>query len=377
MPRTSPSRIALVAIALSALLLTGCQAAEGTPPTATTGIDSVAEKASAACAEAAAKPLDTTVSVKDLTGVSTACLPNPDVEILDNPGSPQLPATTTDAAGTSVTVTDASRILALDITGTLAATVWALGLGDQLVGRDTSTHFPGTDKLPVATGTSHTLNVEAILNMEPSVIFTDGSLGPKAAVAQLAEAGIPIVKVTQDRTMFNTGDIVATVANSLGMTEAGDRLSARIQTEIDAAKAQIAEVVPAEGDRPNVLFLYARGSAGIYYLFGEGSGADALITAIGGRDLAKTIGWSGMKPMTAEALLAAQPDVLLMMTDGLESVGGVDGLLTSIPALAETPAGLHRRIVQMNGSEILAFGPRTGATITALNRALYSPADAE
>ncbi len=49
---------------------------------------------------------------------------------------PQLPVTVTDASGQSVTVDDASRILALDTYGTLATTVFALGLGDHLVGRD-------------------------------------------------------------------------------------------------------------------------------------------------------------------------------------------------------------------------------------------------
>ena len=76
-----------------------------------------------------------------------------------------------------------------------------------------------------------------------------------------------------------------------------------------------------------MLFLYVRGNANIYYIFGADSGADSLIEAVGGIDVASEIGWEGMKPMTAEALVAAQPDVIVMMTLGLESVGGVDGLL--------------------------------------------------
>ena len=77
--------------------------------------------------------------------------------------------------------------------------------------------------------------------------------------------------------------------------------------------------------------------------------------------------------MTAEALVAAQPDVLVMMTDGLESVGGVDGLLERIPAIAETPAGAHRRVIDMADAEILSFGPRSADVISALARALYAP----
>ncbi len=45
--------------------------------------------------------------------------------------APRLPVEVTDAQGTEVTVNDADRILALDVSGTLARTVFELGLGDN------------------------------------------------------------------------------------------------------------------------------------------------------------------------------------------------------------------------------------------------------
>ena len=121
------------------------------------------------------------------------------------------------------------------------------------------------------------------------------------------------------------------------------------------------------------MFLYVRGSAGVYYIFGEGSGADTLIETIGGVDVAGEIGWQGMKPMTAEAIVQAAPDVLLMMTDGLESVGGIDGLIERIPAIASTPAGQHKRVIDMADGDVLSFGPRTPQIVDALARALWAP----
>ncbi|MEZ5321992.1 MAG: hypothetical protein R2698_07970 [Microthrixaceae bacterium] len=61
---------------------------------------------------------------------------------LDPPPVPSLPVVVTDKSGEQVRITDASRILALDTYGTLATTVYALGLGDRLVGRDISTAVP-------------------------------------------------------------------------------------------------------------------------------------------------------------------------------------------------------------------------------------------
>jgi iron complex transport system substrate-binding protein len=98
-----------------------------------------------------------------------------------------------------------------------------------------------------------------------------------------------------------------------------------------------------------------------------------LIDALGAVDVATEVGWSGMKPVTDEALIAADPDLVLVMTDGLASVGGVDGLLQAKPALGLTPAGSNRRFVDMADGDILSFGPRSASVLDALARAIYAP----
>jgi iron complex transport system substrate-binding protein len=208
-------------------------------------------------------------------------------------------------------------------------------------------------------------------------MLTDTTIGPKEVRQQLRDAGIAVVVVSSERRADTTGALVAEIAAALGVADRGAELADRLARDVAAASAEVAGIVPAEAsDRPRLLFLYVRGSANVYYIFGRDSGADSLIDAVGGVDVATEIGWEGMKPMTAEALVAAQPDVLVMMTDGLASVGGVDGLLERIPALAQTPAGEHRRVVDMADAEILSFGPRTADVIRALARAVYAPAPA-
>jgi iron complex transport system substrate-binding protein len=296
---------------------------------------------------------------------------------LDPVGSektPDLPVTLTDAQGTEVTVEDTSRVLALDVYGTLSRTVFELGQGDRLVGRDISTEFAEADHLPLVTQNGHDLNAEAILELDPTLVITDTSLGPWDVVLQLRDSGIPVVVVDSHRGLDNVGTLIRQVAAPLGVPEAGAALARRTQREIDAATAAIARVAPADpGQRLRMVFLYVRGQSGVYYMFGEGSGADDLIEAIGGYDVAEEIGWDGMKPLTDEGLVAAQPDLVLMMTGGLESAGGVSGLLGRLPALAETPAGQHRRFVTMEDSQILGFGPISGAVLDALAVATYAP----
>ena len=330
--------------------------------------------AQCASSDVALADLPLTPDPSSYSGATTACLEDTGIAPVADDVKPTLPATVTDNQGTEVTVTDVSRILALDIYGSLAATVYGLGLGGNVVGRDTSTSFAGAEELPLVTQNGHELNAEAILELNPSVIITDSSIGPWDVVLQMREAGIPVVVTTPQRNLDNVGEIVGLVGSALGLPAEGQALTDRVNGEIQAEVAAIAAVTPADpADRPRILFLYVRGNAGVYYIFGEESGADTLIRALGGIDVAGEIGWKGMRPMTAEALVKAQPDILLMMTNGLESVGGVDGLLERIPAVAETPAGQNRRIVDMSDYEIMSFGPRTAPVLDALARAIYAP----
>jgi iron complex transport system substrate-binding protein len=349
----------LPVIAALVLALTGCTAATG-----------------GAGSDAAATPRLADVSPVDdprsWDGPSTAVAPSSPVDPIDE-GEQRLPVTVTDRQGTSVAVEDTSRILALDIYGSLSRTVFELGFGDQVVGRDVSSGFAEIADRPLVTQNGHDLNAEAILDLAPTLIITDTSLGPWDTVLQMRDAGVDVVVVDSHRSIDSIGTLVGDVSAALGVPERGTLLSERIQAAVDTTVADIAAITPAEGERLRMVFLYVRGQSGVYYMFGQESGADALISALGGVDVSSEIGWTGMRPITDEGLVAANPDLVLVMTGGLESVEGVDGLLEAVPALQQTPAGEHRRVVDMADSQILSFGPDTARVLEALAVAVYAP----
>ncbi|MEU1981454.1 ABC transporter substrate-binding protein [Nocardia sp. NPDC019395] len=299
-------------------------------------------------------------------GPSTAVLEDVAPVPLTPPPVPALPATVRSFDGTDVTVTDASRIVAADRYGTLVQTVWALGLGDNLVGRSTGGNFPGIADLPNVTGGNGALNVESILALRPSVFFTDTTSASPAVREQLRATGIKVVYFDPQRSMDGVVPMIEAVAGALGVPERGQQLAQRTRDEIAAASA----AVPAQDPPLRIAFLYLRSSA-ITMLAGPGSGADALIAALGARDAGQEAGVTEpFTAITSEAMIAAAPDVLLVMTDGMKSVGGVDGIL-QIPGIAQTPAGRNKRIVDMSDSVVLSFGPNTGRVITALSDAIY------
>jgi iron complex transport system substrate-binding protein len=321
--------------------------------------------------------LDLLENPRDYVGPSTAVLASNAIEPLVVAPAPSLPATVVshDLDGdVPVTVATADRVIGLDIAGSISSTIFGLGLGDSVVGRDVSTTFDAAIELPVVTTGAHSVNSEAIIALRPDLIITDGTVGPIDVLLQLRDAGIDIVFVDTVPSLEGVGELARQVGAALGAAEAGELLATRLRAEIDAKVAEIAAVAPSDpAGKVRIMFLYLRGASGVYYLFGEESGADVLIDALGGVDVAAEIGLDGMKPMTDEALVAANPDLILVMTDGLASAGGVDGLLDAKPAIALTRAGQNKRFVDMADGEILSFGPRTAAVLDALARAIYAP----
>ncbi len=361
--RTVPVLVAAVCVAL----LAGCTAAAGTTGGAGSGTAAAVDRP----ALSDVTPVD---DPRGWVGEQTAVSASTPVDPVAADPVPALPVTLTDAQGTEVTVTATSRILALDLYGSTSRIVFELGLGGSVVGRDSSSDFPEIADLPTVTRNGHDLNGEAILELAPTLIITDTTLGPWDTVLQMRDAGIPVVVVDSRRDLDTVDDLIASVAAAVGLPEEGAALAARTADEIASVTAQIDRLAPRDpADRLRVVFLYLRGQAGVYYLFGEGSGADSLIDALGAVDVATEIGWQGMRPLTDEGLVAAQPDLVLVMTEGLESVGGVDGLLEQLPAIAQTPAGEHRRVVDMADTQVLSFGPTSAQTLDALARAFYAP----
>lgn len=356
----------LALVAALAVALTGCSATAAEPgPTGAVTADPLAPLAS----------LDVLADPRDYTGPSTAVLADRPFPRIAGTPEQALPVTVTsrDLGGdVEQTVTTTERILPMDLSGSIAATVFGLGFGDRVVGRDISTTFEEAADLPVVTTGGHSVNSEAVLALRPDVVITDGTIGPIDVVLQLRDAGIPVVFVDAEPTIDGVGDLARQVAQALGADAAGDELADHLLAGIEAKVAEIAGIVP-DGEPLRMMFLYLRGGSGIYYLFGRESGAGVLIEALGGIDVATELGYEGMRPMTDEALVAANPDVILVMTGGLASAGGVDGLLESKPAIALTAAGQRERFVDMADGEVLSFGPRTAEVLDALARAIYAP----
>lgn len=342
-------RRALAPLALALALLTAACAGGGGSGTASSGTTPASASARAAAAE------------KRLAE-------NTLVPLEGDAPVPELPVTVHSSDGREVNVRDASRILPLN--GGIAEIVFTLGLGDRVVGRDITATFAEAEKLPQVTK-AHDVSAEGVLSLHPTVVLADTDTGPKEALDQIRDAGVPVVVLDPATELSDVATRTTRVAGALGVPEAGKALNSRMAEDLAAAKAAV-----PEGSTPKVAFLYMRGSAAVYLMGGKGSGADSLIDAAGGVDAGVATGLDRpFTPLTSEALVAAAPDVILMMDKGLESVGGIDGLV-DIPGIRQTPAGMNRRVVSLEDGVLLSFGPRTPLVIDLLVSQLHRDAPA-
>lgn len=246
----------------------------------------------------------------------------------------------------------------ITIGGPITETVYALGAGHQVIATDTSSLFPDATQALPKVGYQRALSVEGILSLRPDVVLASDESGPPPALEQLRRAGVRVERIAVARTREGALQMVRLVAQALGRREAGDVLVATMEQEWNQALAQ----TDGHGPHPRVVFLHAR-APGALLIAGRETAAASLIELAGGTHAIDS--FSGYRPLSAEALVAAAPDVILVSTMSHRALGGADAVV-ALPGVAATPAGARRRIAVVEDSHVLGFGPRTALAVEQL-----------
>jgi iron complex transport system substrate-binding protein len=223
-----------------------------------------------------------------------------------------------EAAPTTSTTTE--RIV--PVNGDLAEVVYALGLGDQVVATDISATYPAAAQQTPKIGYQPTLVAETILAHDPTVVLADDNAGPAEVLQQLNAAGVRVVRFPKEETIDAPARKVRDVAAALGVPDRGEEVVATLDAQL----------------------------------------ADAERRAEAGTDM----GVVDNAELSVESIVEEAPDVLLVTTTGLESVGGIDALLAT-PGIDRTPAAANRRVVAFEDQYLYGLGPRTGELVTAFH----------
>jgi len=261
------------------------------------------------------------------------------------------------------------RIVAVG--GAVTEIVYLLGAGGSLVAVDSTSLYPPEARALPNVGYMRQLAAEPILAMQPSLVLAVEDSGPPTVLDQIRSAGVPLIVVPDPPSIDGVLEKITLVADALGRQDEGARLRAALAGQLQSLSAAIA----GAEERPSVLFLLSIGT-GAPLAAGRDTAAAGIIELAGGRNAID--GFTGYKPLSAEATVAAAPDVILLTAQGLEVIGGEAGLLR-LPEVAQTPAARNGRILAFDGLLLLGFGPRTGTAIrqlaARLHPSLQLPAD--
>lgn len=252
-------------------------------------------------------------------------------------------------------IADTSRIVTL--TGDLTEAVYAMGLGDRIVGRDVTTIYPPEALDAPIVGIGRFITAEGVLAESPTLVLGDTQTAPSEAIEQIRSAGVPVVIFDVPSTFDGLYVKIRQIGEVLGVPEEGEALAAVVETSIEAALTAATPLDPA----PRVAFVYSRGPD-VMLLFGREMITNPVLEAAGALDVGAELGIEGTVDVTPEAVIAAAPDVIVTTQEGIDAFGGVDRFI-AMPGIAETPAGQAGRVIAYPEGDFLTFGPRIGESL--------------
>lgn len=240
--------------------------------------------------------------------------------------------------------------------------IFALGAGDKVIAVDRSSKYPAETANKTNVGYRRSLSPEGILALNTDLIIASEDIGPPETTDVLNQSAVEVFYVPVDNSREGLIKKIGLIAKRLGVEKQGEALTQTVIDDFDAATAYAKEI--SADKQKKVVFFH-----GLARLSGAGSdtAADAFIRYAGGINPLSI--YSGYKPISEEWLVKAEPDVVLMLSDGAGGPTRED--VFSHKALQETPAARSQSLVVLEGPYMLGFGPRTAEAIRKLAAALY------
>lgn len=256
----------------------------------------------------------------------------------------------TDATMVTLSSVEAKSPRVVAVGNGSAEILLALGLKSLIVGRDIASEIVGLVDIPIVTN-GHDLSSEKVILKNPDLLIVDSNTSPQRAISQIKNTGVRVIEIPERFDIEGIYAKINSIAEAVGQSARGRDLNQKIRNSLKATSAM---------KNPQVLFLYLRGSNGIFLVGGNGSGADAVIGAAGGVDLGSTLYKNPFTPINSEAILGLDPDIYLVMSKGLDSVGGLDAF-RKLPGIDKS-----KPVIAVDDSLLLSFGPRTSDLVSQL-----------
>lgn len=256
---------------------------------------------------------------------------------------------------------EAKRIVSIG--GTITEILYALGAQDRIVARDSTSFYPDAANAKPDVGYMRQLSAEGILGQKPDLILMEEGSGPPPVLEILKASEVPMVVIATPPKADKIGQKIRDVGAAVGLADKAETLAVKTEQDLKALAEDVAKV---PGPKKKVLFVLSLSNNRVM-AGGADTEAGAVIEMAGGINAAPTI--NGYKPLADEAVIGAQPDVILSMARGSHHL--TPEQVFAIPSMQTTPAAANKALISMDGLLLLGFGPRTPEAVRSLAAQIY------
>ena len=247
--------------------------------------------------------------------------------------------------------------------GSITEIIYQLGFGNRVVGVDQSSTYPPEIKTAKSIGYWKQLNVEGVLSLRPTHFFTWKDAEPRIVLDQLEKMKVQTILL--DRVPSSPEQLfinIDRIAGVLGVADKGAELIQSIKSKLDVISDKLAK----QPKKPKVLFLFSVAS-GPAQVAGKNTVVDGIIRLSGGDNIATH---QNYQTYGAEAFIAANPEVIVLTTQALSSLGGLDNL-GRVSGISQTNAWKNQRIIHLDQAILLGMGPRIAQAVEELYAGFY------
>lgn len=243
----------------------------------------------------------------------------------------------------------------------LTETVFALGLGERLVGVSVYCDDPPEARKIDRVGTFLTPRLEAIVAKRPDVILGVPTPGNRDAVESLRALGLRVV-VVDPRSVAQVEESMVVVGRELGREAEGRALAAGIERRLAAVREKVAGAAPRRT-------LMVVGQSPLIAV-GSGTLQDELIRIAGGVNVAAAAG-GAWPSISLEFAVASAPEVIIDTTMGNEERAGAGAALEFWRPFAVIPAVRDGRVHGHMEYALLHPGPRVAEAAETIARFVH------
>lgn len=246
--------------------------------------------------------------------------------------------------------------------------LYALGLGDRVVGVTRFCRYPPEAQSKPKIGDYVNPDIEAIAALKPDLVVIQSN--PVRLAERLAALHLKTLEVNQDR-IAAIYQSIETIARAAGVEESGARLVADLRAKLDAIHAR-------KGPKVRAMFVVGRAPGRLdgMIVAGKGSYLSELIALAGGQNVFDDA-VATYPQVSLEEVLARNPDVIIdfgEMGDGNtitpQQKQAVTFLWTQSSSVKSLSAVRQHRIYPVDPGVFVVPGPRVAQAAEAVSEIL-------